>query len=59
MKKVLIITTHFTPDRYVGSYRPDKFAKYLHQFGWQPVILTIPENEILDGVDHSLIIDQP
>jgi len=59
VKKVLIITTHFPPDRHVGGHRPVKFAKYFPKFGWQPVILTVPINEIRDGVDHSLLIDQP
>jgi len=59
VKKVLIITTHFPPDRHVGGHRPVKFAKYFPKFGWQPVILTVPINEIRDGVDHSLLTDLP
>ena len=57
MKKVLIITTHFPPDRHVGGHRPSKFSKYLPQFGWQSVVLTIPVNEIVDGIDITLAND--
>jgi len=59
MKKVLIITTHFPPDRHVGGHRPAKFAKYLPQFGWQASILTVPIREIRDGIDRSLLEDLP
>lgn len=53
MKKVLIITTHFAPDRHVGAKRPTKFAKFLPEFGWQPVILTM-EEKYYHGIDDSL-----
>ena len=43
MKKILIITYHFPPDAAVGSIRPAKFAKYLPEFGWRPVILTVKD----------------
>jgi glycosyltransferase involved in cell wall biosynthesis len=43
MKKVLIITYHFPPDAAVGSIRPAKFAKYLPEFGWRPVVLTVKD----------------
>ena len=58
-RKVLIISTHFYPDRHIGARRPAKFAKYLPQFGWQPIILTVPINGIRDGVDNSLSSDLP
>ena len=41
MKKVLVISYHFTPDAAVGAVRSAKFAKYLPQFGWEPIILTV------------------
>lgn len=56
MKKVLIITTHFAPDRHVGAKRPTKFAKYLPEFGWQPVVLTMEEKHY-HGIDDSLSKD--
>ncbi len=40
MNKVLVTTYHFPPRPTVASLRPLGLAKYLPQFGWQPVILT-------------------
>jgi len=56
MNKVLIITTHFAPDSHVGAKRPTKFAKFLPEFGWQPVILT-QEIKEYHGIDRSLTVD--
>jgi len=44
--KIMIIAYHFPPDAAVGALRPQKFAKYLPEFGWQPYILTIKEKYI-------------
>jgi len=41
MKKVLIITYYWPPAGGPGVQRVLKFAKYLPQFGWQPIILTV------------------
>lgn len=41
MKKVLIVAYDFPPLRTSGVYRPLKFAKYLPDFGWKPIILTV------------------
>ena len=43
MKKVLIITYYWPPSGGAGVQRWLKFAKYLPEFGWQPIIYT-PEN---------------
>ncbi|MGQ9608981.1 MAG: glycosyltransferase family 4 protein [bacterium] len=40
MKKVLIISYAFPPRKAIGAQRPFKLAKYLPDYGWQPVILT-------------------
>ncbi len=40
MKKVLIISYFFPPRHSVASIRLEGLAKYLPQFGWEPVILT-------------------
>jgi len=39
-KKVLIIAYYFPPRQNVGSLRPKGLAKYLPEFGWNPIILT-------------------
>jgi glycosyltransferase involved in cell wall biosynthesis len=41
MKKVLIITYYWPPSGGAGVQRWLKFAKYLPQMGWQPVVLTV------------------
>jgi len=53
MKKVLIITYHWPPGGGPGVQRVLKFAKYLPQFGWQPIILTVQGGEYL-AIDTSL-----
>ncbi|HMH05843.1 MAG TPA: glycosyltransferase family 4 protein [Terriglobales bacterium] len=40
MPRVLLITYHFPPSPAIGSVRPMGLAKYLPQFGWEPVVLT-------------------
>jgi len=41
MKKVLVIAYYFPPLGMGGVQRVMKFCKYLPQFGWQPVVLTV------------------
>lgn len=41
MKRVLIIAYAFPPIGGVGVLRVVKFVKYLPQFGWEPIILTV------------------
>jgi hypothetical protein len=40
MKKVLIIAYYFPPMGGSGVQRPFQLAKYLREFGWEPVVLT-------------------
>lgn len=39
-RRVLIIAHHFPPSGITASRRPGSMAKYLPQFGWEPVVLT-------------------
>jgi len=50
MKKVLIITYYWPPAGGIAVHRCLKFAKYLREFGWEPVICTAdnPEYPVLD-----------
>lgn len=41
MKKLLVIAYFFPPSGAVGVYRTLKFVKYLPEFGWEPVVLTV------------------
>jgi hypothetical protein len=58
MKKVLIITYYWPPAGGPGVQRILKFAKYLPDFGWQPIILTVKNGEY-PAIDESLINEIP
>lgn len=58
MKRVLIISYYWPPSGGSGVQRWVKFAKYLPQEGWQPVIYT-PENPELTTVDSTLEAEIP
>ena len=40
-RTVLVIAYAFPPEAYVGSRRTLKYCKYLGEFGWRPIVLTI------------------
>jgi glycosyltransferase involved in cell wall biosynthesis len=40
MKRVLFLAYLFPPIANSGTQRPLKFAKYLSQYGWEPIVLT-------------------
>jgi len=40
LKKILIISYFFPPSNFAGSHRLKAFAKYLHLFGYWPVVVT-------------------
>ena len=56
MKRILIITYYWPPSAGSGVQRWLKFAKYLPQYGWQPVIFT-PENPDFGLKDETLLKD--
>jgi len=69
-KKVLIISYLWPPMEGVGLIRASKFAKYLPEYGWEPIVLTVktaaetdPAGRILaDGVkvfrsDYADVVD--
>ena len=56
MKRVLIITYYWPPMGGSGVQRWLKFAKYLPDFGWEPIIYT-PENPSFQLHDPSLLDD--
>jgi len=57
-KRVLIITYYWPPSGGSGVQRWLKFAKYLPETGWEPVIFT-PENPDFDLKDESLLSQIP
>jgi glycosyltransferase involved in cell wall biosynthesis len=54
----LIITYYWPPAGGPGVQRVLKFVKYLPQFGWEPVVLTVANGEY-PAIDHSLEKDIP
>jgi glycosyltransferase involved in cell wall biosynthesis len=62
IKKVLIIAYYFPPMGLSGVQRTLKFVKYLPEFGWKPIVLTITptayyayDNTLLNELDMSQI----
>ncbi len=53
MKKVLMISYYWPPSGGPGVQRVLKFCKYLPEFGWDPIILTV-KNGDFPVVDRSL-----
>ncbi|NVK03981.1 MAG: glycosyltransferase [Flavobacteriia bacterium] len=58
MKKVLIITYHWPPMGGGGVQRWLKMSKYLRDYGWEPIIFTVSDNEI-SNYDESLLSEVP
>jgi hypothetical protein len=55
MNKVLIVTYYWPPSGGAGVQRWLKFSKYLPEFGWEPIILTVdPEFAAYPVTDYSL-----
>jgi glycosyltransferase involved in cell wall biosynthesis len=48
MKNVLMVTTAFPPAIGAGAVRMMKFAKFLPEFGWNPLVLTVPARQPAD-----------
>jgi len=57
-KRVLVISYYWPPTGGSGVQRWVKFSKYLPSEGWQPVIYT-PENPEMIAVDESLAAEVP
>ena len=57
-KKVLIVTYYWPPAGGPGVQRWLKFAKYLPEFDWEPIIYT-PENPSYPLVDETLTKEVP
>jgi glycosyltransferase involved in cell wall biosynthesis len=60
MNKVLIVTYYWPPSGGAGVQRWLKFAKYLPEFGWEPIILTVdPKYAAYPVIDFSLKDELP
>ena len=54
MKKVLLIALEYAPCRSAGVQRTLRFAEFLKEFGWQPIVLTATDN-IYQRRDDTLV----
>lgn len=54
MKNILIITSHYPPSNLAGVHRGRLFAKYLPQYDWNPIVLTVHENYYEEKLDFEL-----
>ena len=57
-RKVLIITYYWPPGSGPGVQRFLKMSKFLYEFGWEPIILTV-KNGSYPSIDPSLTNDIP
>lgn len=57
-KKVLIVAYYFPPLGGAGVQRILKFVKYLPQFGWEPVVLSVKDIDY-PALDESLLKEIP
>ncbi|WP_420458081.1 glycosyltransferase [Neolewinella sp.] len=58
LKRVLIISYYWPPSGGIAVLRCLKFAKYLRQYGWEPVVFTA-RNAHYPTIDHSNDVDIP
>lgn len=61
-KRVLIIAYYFPPAGGGGVQRITKFVKYIHHFGWQPIVLTVRPTVYRNAdltLDSTLLEDVP
>jgi len=57
-KSVLIVTPFFAPQNHAAVFRAYKLAKYLPQYGWNPIVLTV-DTQYEYNEDPQLIEDLP
>jgi glycosyltransferase involved in cell wall biosynthesis len=59
VKNVLIVSYYFPPSGGPGVQRALKFARYLPENGYRPLILTVPETAAFPVRDESLLAECP
>lgn len=59
MRRVLCVFYYFPPSGGPGVQRGLKFIRYLPQFGWEPIVLTVPANAHFPVRDESLCNEIP
>ncbi len=59
MRRILFILYYFPPAGGAGVQRGLKFLRYLPEFGWEPVVLTVPEDASYPVRDEQLLEEIP
>lgn len=64
VKRALIVSYAFPPVNSIGAVRVGKLAKYLPEFGWQPIVLTADRREHIPQtlpveIDEANIVRTP
>ncbi len=58
MKKVLMVAFEFPPLSSGGVMRCTKYVKYLRDYGWEPIVLTVAENAHPDALQDPRLLDE-
>jgi len=56
-RTILLVTLEFPPCRSAGLQRPYRFAQYLQEMGWNPIILTA-ESSLYENYDFELQVPE-
>ena len=60
MRRVLFVTYYFPPSGGSGVQRGLKMVKYLSDFGWEPIVLTVdPDHSAYPDLDPAMLADVP
>lgn len=54
MKRVALFAAHFPPSNLAGVHRSRLWAQHLHEFGWQPIIVTTHWRYYEESLDWQL-----
>ncbi len=54
MKRVALVAAHFPPSNLAGVHRARLWAQHLHEFGWQPIIVTTHWRYYEEALDWEL-----
>ena len=59
-RHVLFISYYYPPSAGSGVQRPLKLTRYLPEFGWAPIVLTVdPDYASYPGIDRSMMAEIP
>lgn len=59
VKRVLLITDHFSPSGATASRRPGGLAKYLPEYGWEPIVVSRAWNRENCTYDPTIVPNLP